>query len=58
MGNKDSIYSVAFQQGQEIIMIVAFCVFMVVLCMMFVAVGIVWTLADFVVRRLEKAGCL
>ena len=58
MGNKDSIYSVAFQQGQEIIMIAVFCVFMVVLCMMFVAVGIVWTLADFVVRRLEKAGCL
>lgn len=58
MGNKGGIYNVVLQQGKEIIIVAAFSVFMAVLCRMFVVVGIVWSLADFVVRRLGKDGCL
>lgn len=46
------------RRGKKIGMIAALCVFMVLLCFLFLGVGIVWELADCIVRKLEKDGCL
>lgn len=46
------------RRGKETGMIAALCVFMVLPCLLFLGVGIVWELVDCIVRKLEKDGCL
>lgn len=58
MGNRDCLYGAVVQRGKEIVTVVALCVFMALLCLLFIAIGIVWSLADCTVRKLEKGGCL
>lgn len=58
MKNKSCICGTLIRRGKQIGMIVALYVFMVLLCLLFFGVGIVWELADWIVRRLEKDGCL
>lgn len=58
MKNKSCICSTLIRWGKEIGILVALCVFMVLLCLLFLGVGIVWELADWIVRKLEKDGCL
>ena len=58
MKNKSCICGTLIQRGKKIGMIGALYVFMVLLCLLFFGVGIVWELADWIVRRLEKDGCL
>ena len=53
MKNKSCICGTLIRRGKKIGMIVALYVFM-----LFFGVGIVWELADWIVRRLEKDGCL
>lgn len=48
----------AIQRGKEIAGMVILCAFIILLCMLFAAVGIVWLLADCTIRELEKGGCL
>ena len=58
MENKSYICSTLIRRGKEIGMIDALYVFMVLLGLLFLGVGIVWELADCIVRKLEKDGCL
>ena len=67
MKNKSCICGTLIRRGKKIGMIVALYVFMVLFCLLLgifalgapgVPVGIVWELADWIVRRLEKDGCL
>lgn len=58
MENKSCICSTLIRWGKEIGRLVALCVFMVLLCLLFLGVGIVWELAEWIVRKLEKDGCL
>ena len=58
MKNKSCICGTLIRRGKKIGMIVALYVFMVLLCLLIFGVGIVWELADWIVRRLEKDGCL
>lgn len=46
------------QRVKEIAGMVILCAFIILLCMLFVAIGIVWLLADCTIRKLEKGGCL
>lgn len=46
------------QSVKEMAGIVILCAFIILLCMMFVAIGIVWLFADCTIRELEKVGCL
>lgn len=52
--NKSCICGTLIRRGKKIGMIVALYVFMVLLCLLFFGVGIVWELADWIVRRLER----
>lgn len=54
MKNKSCICGTLIRRGKKIGMIVALYVFMVLLCLLFFGVGIVWELADWIVRRLES----
>lgn len=56
MGDGDCLCNAVVQRGKEIVAIVAFCVFMALLYLLFIAIGIVWSLADCTVRKLEKGG--
>ena len=58
MGHRDCLYRAVFRREKEIVMVVALCVFMAFLCLLFIAIGIVWLLADCTVRKLEKGGCV
>ena len=58
MENKSYICGTLIRRGKEIGMLAALCVFMVLLCLLFLGVGIVWELADWIVRKLEKDGYL
>lgn len=58
MENKSCICGTLIQRGKEIGMMAALCVFIVLLCLLFLGVGIVWELADWIIRKLEKDGCL
>lgn len=59
---RDKISICAFggtiQRVKEVARIVILCVFIILLGMLFAAVGIAWFLADCTVRELEKVGCL
>ncbi len=46
------------QRVKEMAGMVILCAFIILLCMMFVAIGIVWLFADCTIRELEKVGCL
>lgn len=46
------------QRVKEVAGIVILCVFIILLCMLFAAIGIVWFFADYMARELEKVGCL
>ncbi len=52
------IWGGTIQRVKEVAGIVILCVFMILLCMLFAAVGIVWFFADCTVRELERVGCL
>ncbi len=58
MENKSYICSTLIRRGKEIGMIAALCVFMVLPCLLFLGIGIIWELTDWIVRKLEKDGCL
>lgn len=58
MGNSNCFYDEMIRWGKEIAMSVVLCAFMAFLCWMFIVFGIVWSLADYAVRKLEKGGCL
>lgn len=58
MGNKDCFYGVVIRRGKEIVAVAVLCFFIALLCLLFIAAGIVCLLADFVVRKLERGGCL
>lgn len=46
------------QRVKEVAGIVILCVFIILLGMLFAAVGIVWFFVDCTIRELEKVGCL
>lgn len=46
------------QRVKEMAGMVILCVYIILLCMLFVAIGIVWLFADCTIRKLEKVGCL
>lgn len=46
------------QRVKEMAGMVILCVYIILLCMLFVAIGIVWLFADCTIRELEKDGCL
>lgn len=54
MENKDCLYGVVIRRGKEIVTVAVLCFFMALLCLLFIAVGIVWSLADCTIRKLEK----
>ena len=58
MENKRHICGTLIRQGKEIGMMAVLYVFLTLLCLLFLGVGIVWELADWIVRKLEKDGCL
>lgn len=37
---------------------VILCAFMILLCILFVTIWVVWLIADFIIRKLEKGGNL
>ena len=58
MKDKTCILGGTIQRVKEMAGIVILCAFIILLCMMFVAIGIVWLFADCTIRELEKVGCL
>lgn len=46
------------QRVKEIAGTIILCAFIILLCILFAAIGIVWLLADCTIRKLEKGGCL
>lgn len=60
MRDKTSIcaFGVTIQRVKEMAGMGILCVFIILLCVMFATVGIVWFLVDCTVRELEKVGCL
>ena len=58
MKDKTCILGGTIQRVKEMTGIVILCAFIILLCMMFVAIGIVWLFADCTIRELEKVGCL
>lgn len=46
------------QRVKEVAGMIILCVFIILLCMLFTAVAIVWFFADCTARELEKVGCL
>lgn len=58
MEKKNCLYDVVIRRGKEIVTVAVLCVFIALLCLLFIAVDIVWSLADCTIRKLEKGGCL
>lgn len=60
MKNKTDIciWGETIQRIKKMAGVVILFVFIILLCMLFAAIGIVWLFADCTVRKLEKVGCL
>lgn len=58
MGNRKYICNAVIQRGKKIVTVVVLSVFLALLFLFFIIIGILWSLVDCVVRRLEKSGCL
>ena len=58
MKDKTCILEGTIQRVKKMAGMVILCVFIILLCMLFAAIGIVRLLADCTVRGLEKIGCL
>ncbi len=44
------------QKGKKIVRFAVFCAFAVLLCAVFAVIGMIYSLADFAVRKLGKGG--
>lgn len=58
MRNRNCICNAVVYRGKEIVTVVVLSVFLALLCLLFIAIGVVWPLADCVVGKLEKSGYL
>lgn len=58
MKNKSCICGMVVRRGKEIGMIAVLCVFMALLGILFLGIGIVWELADWIVGKRKKDGNL
>lgn len=58
MGNRNCICNAVVRWGKEIVTFVVLSVFLALLCLLLIAIGIVWSLADCIAGKLEKSGCL
>lgn len=58
MRDKTCIWNRIVQKSLEIVYIAALCIFTVLFSMLFIIVCIIYSLADYAVRKLEKGGRL
>ncbi len=52
--NNNEMLKEVLQRGMELAGLAAFCTFAVLVCILFALVGIVYSLANFTVKRLQK----